>query len=248
MRIIAYRTVLSLLYTLSGSLCTIGMLYTFRADWEMSGVQFVESWMTMWLFGHLNFYTLDVFTVWLPPPYVPMALITWVVFNVASVLLPFELSNGFYRWGYMLPAHEAIAILTGIWSGCHNSLRYSIPILFALEISGFILSALGVVRRCHFSVIAEETKEKEFQARIDAAVAVQRKQQQKQSDSGELEEEESAEDRKELEAAERAEIRREDSAFKEVLRPTTSRYDPISFPIFLDPESRPGLSKAQTTG
>jgi hypothetical protein len=247
-RIICYRTILSLLYTFSGSLVTVGMLYAFRADWVLSGVQFVESWMTLWLFGHLNFNTLDVFTVWLPPPYVPMALITWVVLNVGSVLLPFELSNGFYRWGYMLPAHEATAILTGIWSGCHNTLRYSIPILFALEISSFILSALGVIRRCHYAVIAEENKEKEFQARIDAAIAVQRKQQQRPADSGVLEEEEeSVEERKELEAAERAEIKREETV-SEGLRPTRSRFErePMAFAIF-DPDSRPRMSRARTT-
>jgi hypothetical protein len=128
--------------------------------------------MILWLFAHVNFLTLDVFTVWLPPPYIPMALISWVVFNVTSILLPFSLSPAFYSYGYVFPAHEVYQILLDIWSrGCNPTLHYALPILFALEVSGLFISALGIYRRCHYAVVKEENEKKAFQNHLDTALA-----------------------------------------------------------------------------
>jgi len=142
----------------------------------VNGHQFALTWATLWLFGHVNFQTLDVFTIWLPAPFVPMALITWVVFNVVSILVPFELSPGFYRWAYVMPAHETFQVLINIWSGgCNPTLRYSLPILFSLEISSTVLSALGVHRRAHYAIIKADLEKEAFQIRLDAAVAFETK-------------------------------------------------------------------------
>jgi hypothetical protein len=96
-RIFVFRWALSAAYTFIGSLCTAGAIWAFRAGWNVNSGQLVLTWMILWIFAHVNFLTLDVFTVWLPPPYVPMALISWLVFNVTSILLPFELCPSFYR-------------------------------------------------------------------------------------------------------------------------------------------------------
>lgn len=105
-----------------------------------------------------------------------MALITWVVLNVTSILVPFELSSSFYKWAYVMPAHEAYQVLTDIWSGgCNPQLHYALPILFSLEVSGLILSGLGVYRRCHYAVLAEVAQEASFQERLEAAMAFQQK-------------------------------------------------------------------------
>ena len=72
----------------------------------------------------------------------------------------------------MFPAHEVYQTLIDIWSGgCNPHLRYSLPILFAWEVSSFMLSSLGVFRRCHFAVLGEERQEKEFKERVDTAVS-----------------------------------------------------------------------------
>ncbi|KAF8860600.1 hypothetical protein BDZ45DRAFT_588213 [Acephala macrosclerotiorum] len=175
-RIVAYRTAISLAYTLSGSLCVSGSIWAFKAGWDVNGNQFVLTWMTLWLFAHVNFQWLDIFTVWLPGQFMPMALITWIVFNVSSILVPFELSSGFYRWAYAMPAHEAYLTLIDIWSaGCNPHLSYTLPILFSLEVVGFFLSALGTYRRCHYAVIAEEAQQAAFQERLSAAMEFERK-------------------------------------------------------------------------
>lgn len=174
-RIIIFRSLLSLAYCFIGSLCVAGSIWAFKSGWHVNTAQFFLTWAALWLFAHLNFLTFDVFTIWLPMPFVPMALISWVILNVASILLPFELSAGFYRWGYVMPAHEVYLVLIDIWSGgCNPTLRYSLPILFAYEISGLFLSGLGVHRRCHYAVIKEEGEKAAFQAKIDAALEFER--------------------------------------------------------------------------
>jgi hypothetical protein len=170
-RMIIFRFIISATYALAGSVCATGAIWAFRAEWNVNGNQWALTWLTLWLFGHLTFLTLDVFAVWLPPPYVPMSLITWVVINVTSILLPFELSPAFYKWGYALPAHACYNILIDIWSGgCNPQLGYALPVLFAYEVSSGILSGLGVYKRAHYAVVAAEREESTWQEKIDKAI------------------------------------------------------------------------------
>ncbi|KAK2759906.1 hypothetical protein FQN54_002640 [Arachnomyces sp. PD_36] len=170
-RIAIARQLISAFYTLIGSLCTAGAIWAFRHGWNVNGNQFALTWMALWLFAHLNFLVLDVFTVWLPPPYVPMALISWVILNVTSIMLPFDLSPGFYRWGYALPANSIYQVLVDIWSGgCNPQLYYALPVLFAYEIIAMILSSIGVYRRAHYACLAKEQEEKSCRDNVAAAL------------------------------------------------------------------------------
>jgi len=172
-RIAVVRTANSLVYTLVGSLCVAGSIYAFRAGWEVEGKQLGLSWMVLWLFAHGNFLVLDVFTIWVPGGYVPMCLISWVIVNITSVVLPFELSPGWYRVGYGLPAHAVYQVLVDVWSrGCNPQLGWALPVLFAWEGVGLGLSLLGVWRRCHFAVVGEEVRAREERERLDTAVGV----------------------------------------------------------------------------
>ncbi|KAJ6109258.1 hypothetical protein N7486_001492 [Penicillium sp. IBT 16267x] len=171
-RIVVVRQIISGLYTFVGSLCTAGAIWAFRNGWHVNGNQFVLTWMILWLFAHLNFLALDVFSIWLPPPFVPMALISWVVLNVTSILLPFELSPAFYKVGYALPAHSVFQVLIDIWSGgCNPQLYFALPVMFSYEVVSIILSSIGVYRRAHYGIIKQEAEEKSLQQRIEAAVA-----------------------------------------------------------------------------
>ncbi|OCK75750.1 putative Nitrosoguanidine resistance protein SNG1 [Lepidopterella palustris CBS 459.81] len=232
-RVVLVRFGISAAYTCIGSLCTAGAIWAFRAGWNVNGNQFVLSWLVFWLFAHVNFLTMDVFTVWLPPWGVPMALISWVIFNITSILLPFELSPKFYRWAYVMPAHEVYQVLVDIWSGgCNPQLSYALPVLFILELSSLLLSALGVHRRSHYAIIKEEADEKAFQMRVDTAIKIQQqgviertKTQKADIAGGEItvadeNERKSVEKREEEEEEEREEIsdvlRKEDSEIKKV--------------------------------
>jgi len=100
-RIIFFRLLISGSYCLIGSLCVTSAIWIFKTGWDVDGGQFMLTWLVFLLYAHLNFLTLDVFTVWLPPPFVPMALISWLILNVTSILLPFELMSDFYLWSYV---------------------------------------------------------------------------------------------------------------------------------------------------
>ncbi|POR34545.1 Nitrosoguanidine resistance protein SNG1 [Tolypocladium paradoxum] len=174
-RIILVRDIISGTYTMVGSLLVTCALWAFKAHWNVSGKQFALTWMILWLLAHVNFLTLDVFTIWIPPQYVPMALISWVVINITSIIYPFDLSSPFYRWGYALPAHAAYEALTDNWSsGCAPHLYYALPVLFAYELSGLFWTSLGVYRRCHYTVVTEETAQEAMRMRVEAALKLER--------------------------------------------------------------------------
>ncbi|EFY93822.1 hypothetical protein MAC_00313 [Metarhizium acridum CQMa 102] len=155
--IILIRAIISCGYTFFGGLLITAAIWAFKAGWNVSGAAFVLDWMTFWLLSHVSFLVLDVFSIWIPPQYVPFALVTWVITNVTSVIVPFSLSSGFYRWGYALPAHAAYEVLTDIWSGgCNPHLYYALPVLFSYEVLGNLGTSLGVYKRRHLAVVAEE--------------------------------------------------------------------------------------------
>ncbi|KAH8908305.1 hypothetical protein BR93DRAFT_876619 [Coniochaeta sp. PMI_546] len=206
-RIILIRTANSLLYTFIGSLCTTGAIWAFKSGWAVDYTQWILTWLTLWLFAHLNFQALDVFSIWLPPPFVPMALITWIILNVSSILLPFELSPAFYRVGYALPAHETYQVLTDIWSrGCNPRLGVALPVMFAWELVALCFSALGVFRRCHYATVAQEEQEGQFRERVQAAVemahAARREEEEREKMETEKEEEEEEEEEERVSSVE----------------------------------------------
>lgn len=175
-RIITIRNLYSLSYALVGSLCTAGAIWAFRSGWDVNANQFVLTWMMLWLFAHLNFLTFDVFAVWLPAPYLPMALILWIVLNITSILLPFQLSPGFYKIGYIFPAYEVYQVLVDIWSrGCNPQLQHALPVMFAWELVGLVLSGLGIFRRSHYASLEEEAQTREFNKRLEAAMDFEKK-------------------------------------------------------------------------
>lgn len=152
------RMYLSAAYTLIGSLCSAGYLWAFREDWDMNGLQFFLTWMALWLYMHISFLVMDVATGYLQMQFMPFFVLTWVVFNIASAVSPFEVNPAFYRWGYALPTHEVYQVLVQIWSGdCEKQLYRSLPILFAWWVVSLALSILSTSHRCKAAVAAERT-------------------------------------------------------------------------------------------
>ncbi|EKV06498.1 hypothetical protein PDIG_76950 [Penicillium digitatum PHI26] len=173
-RILIARQFISLVYALVGAMCTAGAIWAFRSGWNVNSNQFALTWLALWLFAHLNFLVLDVFTIWLPPPYVPMALISWVIVNITSIIIPFELSPAFFKVGFALPAHSIFQVLIDIWSsGCNPQLYFALPVLFVYEMLGITLSSIGVYRRAHYACITQDKDEKAFQERVTAALQEQ---------------------------------------------------------------------------
>ncbi|KAL6907195.1 hypothetical protein GGI43DRAFT_396830 [Trichoderma evansii] len=175
-RIIVIRDVISLTFTMVSAMVNSAALWAFKANWDVTGGQWALTWLTLWLYAHANFLIFDTFTIWIPPQYISMALITWIVMNITSIVFPFSVMSPFYRWGYALPTHAAYEILTDIWTGgCNPHLSYALPVLFAYEVVGLILTSIGVYKRCHNAVIVEETTKEAMQLRIQAALKAERR-------------------------------------------------------------------------
>ncbi|KAJ5240520.1 uncharacterized protein N7469_002111 [Penicillium citrinum] len=145
---ILLRFGLSICYTFIASLCMTSYIWGFREDWDIDGGQFALTWMAIWLVMHLNFLLIDPVTAVLPTKFMPFAILTWIIINVSSSLSPFELSAGFYRIGYALPAYELYQLLLDIWTdGCNPPLYRTLPILFAWWLIGFVAFLFGMRKR-----------------------------------------------------------------------------------------------------
>jgi flagellar biosynthesis GTPase FlhF len=122
-----------------------------------------------------------------------------------------------------MPAHEVYQVLVDIWSGgCNPQLRYALPILFSWEVIGLAFSTLGVYRRCHYAVIAEEAQENAFNERLNTAMAFEKKRDEERkkelmvemkekrgSESPTFESQEERDDRIQVEEKEQEDVREE---------------------------------------
>ncbi|KAE8160607.1 hypothetical protein BDV40DRAFT_313729 [Aspergillus tamarii] len=145
---ITLRLIISICYTFIASLCMSGYIWAFREDWNATSDQFGLTWMAIWLVMHLNFLIIDAATAFIPMQFMSFFMLTWIILNVASTIGPFELSPGFYRLGYVFPAHELYEILLQIWTdGCNPHLYRALPILWSEWVVAFGLSSLGMRKR-----------------------------------------------------------------------------------------------------
>ncbi|CAI7642301.1 unnamed protein product [Penicillium manginii] len=154
------RMVTSLVYTFIGALCMAGYIWGFKESWAVNGNQFVLTWMIVWLYMHINFLIVDTLTAFIPMQFLPFCILTWVIFNVASTISPFELNPGFFRWGYALPGHEVYQVLIQIWSdGCQDQSYLALPILFAWWILGLVAVIYANYHRCQVALKAQSELE-----------------------------------------------------------------------------------------
>lgn len=144
------RFVISHIYTLLSALAMTGYIWAYREDWSVSGGQFAETWMCLWFYMHINYLVVDtILESIIPLQFFAFFMLTWIIINIASTIFPFELSPGFYRWGYALPAHNAWRLLMDIWGdGCKRQLEVALPVLFTWWVLGHMGSAWSVRMRC----------------------------------------------------------------------------------------------------
>ncbi|KAI9927204.1 hypothetical protein ASPWEDRAFT_63369 [Aspergillus wentii DTO 134E9] len=151
------RFSISVIYTFIASLVMTGYIWAFREDWHVTAGQFALTWMAIWLTMHIHFLIIDFATAIMPMPFVPYFILTWIILNVTSTIGPFEQSPGFYRLGYVFPAHELYEVLLDIWThGCNPHLYRALPILFAEWVVGIVLFVAGIrLRMC--GVVSQST-------------------------------------------------------------------------------------------
>lgn len=142
------RFFISIVYTFIASLVMTGYIWAFREGWKTTGGQFALTWMAIWLTMNVHFLLIDFATATIPMPFVPYFILTWIILNVTSTIGPFEQSPGFYRLGYVFPAHQLYEIMMDIWTqGCNPHLYRALPILFSEWVVGIFLFVLGMEKR-----------------------------------------------------------------------------------------------------
>jgi hypothetical protein len=163
------RMTVSILYTLMGALCMTGYIWAYRESWHQTGSHFTLTWMILWLLMHINILFFDITTAFIEIQWMPYIALTWIIFNVASTITPFEMSPAFFRWGYALPSHEAYQVLMQIWSGgCNNRLYQALPIMFSWWIVGVSTSIFAMYHRCRKVVAQVEISDRDVQEKIVA--------------------------------------------------------------------------------
>lgn len=141
------RLIVSFIYTIFSSLVMTGYMWAFREDWNVSSNQFGLTFLLLWFLMHIYFCLVDFAVAFLPPPAMPFVILTVIYLDITSTTTPFELSPGFFRLGYALPAFEAYSVLIDIWSGTTAQLYIALPILFAWWIVGLAVAFIGHRRR-----------------------------------------------------------------------------------------------------
>ncbi|CAH0055259.1 unnamed protein product [Clonostachys solani] len=157
------RLVIGKVYTLVSALGTIGYIWAFRESWGVTTAQFFISWMALWLFMEVQYLVIDTMMESVVPlQFFAFFLVTWIITNIGSTVNPFELTAGFYRWGYALPARSTWILLLEIWSGgCRSEKEICLPVLFAWWLLGSLGSAWSVRQRC---LLADQKKREKLES------------------------------------------------------------------------------------
>ncbi|KAF2714372.1 hypothetical protein K504DRAFT_445382 [Pleomassaria siparia CBS 279.74] len=146
------RRIAGFLFTLGASLCQTGYFWAFREGWDVTGTQFVLTWMTFWLLMHVHLLILDSVSTVAPLPVMPFVVLLWVFLNISSTLSPLELQAGFYHWGIALPSNNAYSILITIWTrGANNHVYRALPILLSWWILMNLVASVTHLRACHLA-------------------------------------------------------------------------------------------------
>ncbi|KAL4924184.1 SNG1 family protein [Aspergillus undulatus] len=149
----ALRFAISISYTFIASLVMAGYIWAFRENWTVSSGQFALSWMAIWLAMHVHNLLIDFATAIVPMQFMPFIILTWAIVNVSSTIAPFDLSPGFYRVGYALPAHPLYEILLQIWThGCYPHLDKALSVLWCEWVVALCLFVYGMSRRTQSSL------------------------------------------------------------------------------------------------
>lgn len=163
------RMLVSYAFTLSTALCMAGYFWAYKEGWNVNGWQYILSVLVLWIYAHIHILMVDIGTAFLPLPLMPFCVLTWIIMNVTSTVAPFEISPGFFKWGYVLPGRVTYEILLQIWSqGCNNHIYRTLPALLGWEIIGSLIAPWGIFHRCNAAILAKQLREEEEKSASNA--------------------------------------------------------------------------------
>ncbi|CCF57621.1 hypothetical protein KAFR_0C06260 [Kazachstania africana CBS 2517] len=117
---IIYRYAITSLtcFILSLFVCTVSAIYQVDFTLAFGKAGFVIYWMSNWLFmmaaAGTNENVLSIIFL-LKPQFAGIWIFSFIVINLAPTIFSLALSNNFYRYGYMMPLHNAVDIFRVIF-------------------------------------------------------------------------------------------------------------------------------------
>jgi hypothetical protein len=130
------------------SLCVTGWTFAFRGSYFMDAKMFFAFWAVTWVYNMINFDLLDIVIGFISLAFVPLILLTWIIFSVAASLGPEDILHHWYRINYFFPSlHWYQTLVTILTQGGYNNLHYNLPVLAAWLVLTKCLSPLATKNR-----------------------------------------------------------------------------------------------------
>lgn len=117
---IIYRIVISWVTFFFTSLfyCTVSAMFGFDFTKAFGRAGFVVYWMTSWLYmvacGGANENMISLIFLW-KPQFLGFWILSFVILNIGPSFFPMVLNNAVYRYGYIMPIHNALDIFRVIF-------------------------------------------------------------------------------------------------------------------------------------
>ncbi len=157
------------IYTLIAALVINGYFWAFKEDWPVQNSVFATNWMITWFQMDIYWQVFDgLMDSLVPMQFSPPVMMGWIVFNVASAVVPFEIAPGFYHIGYIFPAYHIYSLQVRAWTGCTRLLHLNLPVLFAWWILGHALTVISVRKR------AADERKKAGMVRSDGTILTEK--------------------------------------------------------------------------
>lgn len=146
------RFLLSLFFS-----CVIGIswglwLEIYREDFDLTGGQYCKIWLIYWMYGLIAFEVLDTAASFVPVPFLPLCVLTYVIVNVGGSVFPIDIKPAFYHLDYIWPSYNCFELLITVLSHGSTSRVYrNVPVLFGWLVVWMPLGFMANRRRCRMS-------------------------------------------------------------------------------------------------
>lgn len=133
--------------------CLIGISWglwfeIFHESVSISGGQYCLVWLTYWIYGLIAFLVLDTATVFVPMPYLPVCVLTYIIVNVSASVFPVDIKPDFFHLDYIWPSYNCFELLiTTLSHGASNRIYRNVPALLGWLIVWTPLNWLAARKR-----------------------------------------------------------------------------------------------------
>ncbi|CCD23951.1 uncharacterized protein NDAI_0C02910 [Naumovozyma dairenensis CBS 421] len=173
--ILIYRNIMLWLTMFFASLffCTVSAIFQIDFTPAFGRGGFVVYWMTTWLFmvacGGTNENMVSILFTLFGPRFLGIWILSFIILNITPTFYPMVMANVFYRYGYMMPVHNAIDIYRVIFLDLS---KHKMGRNYGLLIAWIAMNAVALPLVFKFLLMVitrREKKEKELAAAAEEA-------------------------------------------------------------------------------